>query len=257
MKTYFLILMTFISLTSCNGQNQKNFERLSAKDFNEKINSFPSGIILDVRTPEEFTEQHIENAININWNNPRFNELVSKLDKTKNIYVYCLGGGRSKLASEKLHELGFKNIFDLDGGMLKWNAAGFSKAAESEKIIGICSQEYKEQISNATTEKVLVNFYAPWCAPCKIEMQRLKLSVENKKISPDLIFAINPFETHSEVMTFLKQNKFPFQFIEAPDITQKLNINSTPTTMFLNQGEITSLSSGLSFIGIWKAEYFL
>ena len=100
-------------------------------------------------------------------------------------------------------------------------------------------------------------FWASWCGPCKIEMQRLKSSVENKKISPEFIFAINPFETHSEVMTFLKQNHFPFQFIEAPNITEKLNITSTPTTMFLNQGEITSLSSGLSFIGIWKAEYFL
>jgi thiol-disulfide isomerase/thioredoxin len=100
-------------------------------------------------------------------------------------------------------------------------------------------------------------FWASWCGPCKIEMQRLKSSVENKKISPDLVFAINPFETHSEVITFLKQNKFPFKFIEAPDITEKLNIISTPTTMFLNQGVITSLSSGVSFIGIWKAEYFL
>lgn len=223
MKTYFLILMTFISLTSCNGQNQKNFERLSAKDFNEKINSFPSGIILDVRTPEEFTEQHIENAININWNNPRFNELVSKLDKTKNIYVYCLGGGRSKLASEKLHELGFKNIFDLDGGMLKWNAAGFSKAAESEKIIGICSQEYKEQISKATTEKVLVNFYAPWCAPCK-KMESYMLKLQDNLNNKITVVRLNADENKT--------------------IMKELKIEALPTLLLYDKNELKWQNSG-------------
>jgi thioredoxin len=47
--------------------------------------------------------------------------------------------------------------------MLKWDAAGLSKP--SDKIIGMCSQEYGELLN--TDKKVLISFYAEWCAPCK------------------------------------------------------------------------------------------
>jgi len=100
-------------------------------------------------------------------------------------------------------------------------------------------------------------FWASWCAPCKLEMQRLKSSVENGKIPEELIFAINPFETTATVISFLSKNDFPFTFISAPDVSQKLNISSTPTTLFIEKNEIISMKSGLSFVGIWRAEYFL
>jgi rhodanese-related sulfurtransferase len=157
------ILFLFI-LSCCNGQTSKNIKTIDALAFAEKINTTENPQILDVRTPEEFNSEHIENAINKNWLADDFAKNVEKLDKNKAVFVYCKSGGRSKKATEKMVELGFKNIYELDGGFLKWDAAGLTKP--SDKIIGMSIQEYEELLNS--DKNVLINFYADWCAPCKL-----------------------------------------------------------------------------------------
>lgn len=76
--------------------------------------------LIDVRTPEEYEEGHIENATLIDFNSEDFKENVQTLDKTRPVYVYCGSGGRSALASELMAELGFNEIYDLQGGFLAW-----------------------------------------------------------------------------------------------------------------------------------------
>lgn len=109
----------------------------------------------------------------------------------------------------------------------------------------------------AKNQKALIVFWASWCGPCKIEMHRLEDSVKNKKIVEDKIFAINPFESKDEIKAYLSKNAFSFIFIEAPDIAQILNVQVTPTTVFLENNTVHSMSSGMSLIGIWRAEWFL
>lgn len=159
------LLLLFISFTllSCNGQPSKNIQTIAPEAFAKKINETPKAQILDVRTPEEFTSEHIDNAVNVNWLGDNFVSGAEKFDKSKPVFVYCKSGGRSAKASAKLAELGFKNIYELEGGMMKWNVAGLSKP--SDKIIGMCSQEYAELLN--TDKKVLIDFNAKWCAPCK------------------------------------------------------------------------------------------
>lgn len=101
--------------------------------------------------------------------------------------------------------------------------------------------------------KALAIFWATWCGPCKVEMQRLKSS----HIDQSKIFAINPFEDAATSRKFLETNDYQFTFIDAPEVTQRLKIELTPTTLFINKGEITSMSTGMSLIGIWKAQWFL
>ncbi|MGZ9735540.1 thioredoxin domain-containing protein [Flavobacterium sp. GNP002] len=157
---YLLLVLVF---ASCNGQNSKEIKTIDSKAFAEKMAATPNPQILDVRTPNEFTSDHIDNAKNINWLGTTFVSDVEKLDKSQPVFVYCKSGGRSQKAAEKLNELGFKTIYQLDGGILKWDAAGYSKP--SDKIIGLSATEYNKLLNS--DKKVLISFYAEWCAPCK------------------------------------------------------------------------------------------
>ena len=105
--------------------------------------------------------------------------------------------------------------------------------------------------------KAITIFWATWCGPCKIEMQRLQSSIQDKNISGSQIFAINPFEPTPVVKKFLAQNKYDFTFIDASDVSNKLQVAVTPTTLFIENNIITKMSSGMSLIGIWRAEWFL
>lgn len=162
LRFIFVLLLSFTML-SCKGQTSKNIQTIAPEAFAKKINETPKAQILDVRTPEEFASEHIDNAVNINWLGDSFVSGAEKFDKSKPVFVYCKIGGRSSKAAAKLAELGFKNIYELEGGIMKWNAAGLSKP--SDKIIGMTSQQYAELLNS--DKKVLIDFNAKWCAPCK------------------------------------------------------------------------------------------
>jgi rhodanese-related sulfurtransferase len=80
----------------------------------------PNLKIVDVRTPEEFAAGHIEGAMLINWNDPKFEQLISALDKSQPTLVYCAVGGRSGKAYTKLKQMGFNQLFDMKGGFDAW-----------------------------------------------------------------------------------------------------------------------------------------
>ena len=174
-----IIAIVFVCLffINCNGQPVKNIQTIAPAAYADKIKATPNAQILDVRTPEEYTAEHLEQAVNVNWNDDAFASNAAKYNKSKPVFVYCKVGGRSKQAAEKLSELGFTEIYNLDGGILKWNAAGLSKP--SNKIIGMCSQEYGDLIKS--DKKVLIDFYAEWCEPCKkMKPYILKMQTELK-----------------------------------------------------------------------------
>ena len=123
MKIYQITSIVFLfMLLSCKGQTQNNIHTIDKKAFAEKIETTENPQILDVRTPEEFKEGHIKNAINMDWQGEHFVHNAEKLDKNKAVLVYCRSGKRSKSAADKLREIGFKNIYNLDGGYLSWSA---------------------------------------------------------------------------------------------------------------------------------------
>lgn len=76
--------------------------------------------LIDVRSPKEFEESRISNAQNIDYNSPTFDDDVSRLDKSKPVVLYCKGGGRSAKCAKKLKAAGFKKIYELQGGISKW-----------------------------------------------------------------------------------------------------------------------------------------
>ena len=81
-------------------------------------------VVLDVRTPGEFSAGHIAGATNLDFLAGDFSERLAKLDREKKYLVHCAAGGRSTKALPQLSKLGFKSIVHLDGGFKAWQAAG-------------------------------------------------------------------------------------------------------------------------------------
>uniref|UniRef100_B8DIQ1 Rhodanese domain protein n=1 Tax=Nitratidesulfovibrio vulgaris (strain DSM 19637 / Miyazaki F) TaxID=883 RepID=B8DIQ1_NITV9 len=81
-------------------------------------------MVLDVRTPGEFSEGHLQGARNIDFTSPEFRDRVRSLNRNRTYLVYCRSGNRSGKALEVFRELGFTSILHMDGGTLAWNAAG-------------------------------------------------------------------------------------------------------------------------------------
>lgn len=75
-------------------------------------------VVLDVRTPTEFTTGHIKGAINLDYYQPSFKNELAKLDKTKKYLVYCRSGNRSQSTVQIMKQLGFKYIYEVNGGMV-------------------------------------------------------------------------------------------------------------------------------------------
>lgn len=103
--------------------------KISADEF-EKMNNDGKFTLVDVRTPEEFAEGYIKGAVNVNFKKRTFPDYINAIAKDKPVAVYCRSANRSGKAAIIMQSLGFKNIYDLDGGVKAWKAA--NKAFEKE-----------------------------------------------------------------------------------------------------------------------------
>lgn len=81
-------------------------------------------VILDVRTPAEYAEGHLMNAVNIDYESPDFASKIQSLIKSKKYLVYCRSGRRSAAASQIMADAGFTNIINMLGGINAWKEAG-------------------------------------------------------------------------------------------------------------------------------------
>jgi len=88
----------------------------------------PDFVIIDVRTPEEFAEEHIENSTNLDFYDKTFRKDLNKLDKEKTYLIYCRSGGRSGNALEIMDELDFREVYNVSGGIIAWKEAGLPTA---------------------------------------------------------------------------------------------------------------------------------
>lgn len=86
----------------------------------------PDFIIIDVRTPDEYAQGHLENATVIDYRSENFTIEISKLDRFKKYLIYCRTGGRSAGARDQMAALGFKDISNILGGITDWINQGFS-----------------------------------------------------------------------------------------------------------------------------------
>ena len=84
----------------------------------------PDFVIIDVRTPEEFSDEHLEKAINLNYYSDTFQKVLHKLDKNKTYLIYCRTGGRSGNTLNIMQELDFRVVYNIFGGIINWKSKG-------------------------------------------------------------------------------------------------------------------------------------
>lgn len=162
----FILLLSALALAQACSPAAPGAHELPASVFAERLQSSPGALLLDVRTPEEFAKGHLPDARNIDWNGPDFAPQTATLDKAAPVFVYCLSGARSADAARQLRAEGFAQVLELQGGILKWRAAGLPEAQGAEAPpVGMSLTDYEALLK--MKQLVLVDFYADWCAPCK------------------------------------------------------------------------------------------
>lgn len=105
-------------------QTIKNITVEEAHTIIETTKNDNSLVIIDVRTPEEFNQEHITDASNIDFRSDNFKEELNRLDKNKTYVIHCRSGARSAQALEIMRELGFREVYNM-GGIVQWKEKGF------------------------------------------------------------------------------------------------------------------------------------
>lgn len=136
-KLVLLVLLGFLIVplalfNGCIGQEDTDLEAQIIEDVTLEEaftliedNRYDEGfIIIDVRTPEEYASGRIEKAINLDYYSETFADELDKLDKDKTYLIYCRSARRSGQALDMMAELGFAEVYNMLGGMVRWEAVG-------------------------------------------------------------------------------------------------------------------------------------
>jgi thioredoxin 1 len=163
-----LLLLSILFLISCRNTNSQITENIEAPQFQKIINKI-DGIILDVRTPQEFHSGHIKDATNIDFYADDFPDKLKIVRKDMPIYVYCRRGGRSSSAASEMEKLGFTKVYNLVGGIGAWNSANYTTIKSKGRTKSSLPTFTISEIDNIlkTNEIVLIDFSTQWCVPCK------------------------------------------------------------------------------------------
>lgn len=219
MKYFQILLFVFFAgFAAC--QTAPEGAALDAAAFDAKIKATENPQVLDVRTPGEYASGFISGAVNIDYNDGAFQENIGKLDKSKTYFVYCLAGSRSASAAGKMRSSGFTNVYELTGGIMAWKKAGLPVGNETAVADEISPEKYAEMTSGAL---VMIDFYAPWCGPCK-------------KMEPDLQAISKEYEGKIIVHRIdVDKNK---------NLAVKLGITQIPVVKIFSSGKETWTNTG-------------
>jgi rhodanese-related sulfurtransferase len=127
-----LLLVLPLTAAACGGGDADTataarVQTVAATRAAEVIEDAPDGlVVLDIRTPEEFAAGHIAGAVNVDYYEASFRDQLDALDKDVPYVMYCRSGSRSSDARGIMEELGFQEVYELDGGVLSWDQAGYS-----------------------------------------------------------------------------------------------------------------------------------
>ncbi|MBN1499936.1 MAG: rhodanese-like domain-containing protein [Spirochaetes bacterium] len=120
-----MIITSFSTILFCSEKNSVSIDAEKSKKMIDENKNNKDFIIIDVRTPQEYSQGHIENSINIDFYAPDFQEKISALDRNKTYLVYCRSGNRSAQSIPVFQKAGIKNFFNMTGGFSDWVSRNF------------------------------------------------------------------------------------------------------------------------------------
>jgi rhodanese-related sulfurtransferase len=119
-----LFTLIFTSMAVAGYGSIEDMSPADAYDLIERNRGKEGFVILDVRTPEEYEGGRIEGSVNIDYYGDDFRERIEALDKDRTYFVYCRSGNRSGRALKLMSDPGFKRVYNLIGGITRWQSEG-------------------------------------------------------------------------------------------------------------------------------------
>ena len=119
----YILVVAFSTIFSCSLINNESINHMNSEELIDFI-ELNDAILVDVRTSDEYNSGYIENSLNIDYFSNDFSVNADKLDKNTPIILYCRSGKRSSISANKISKLGFKEIYNLEGGILEWIEEG-------------------------------------------------------------------------------------------------------------------------------------
>jgi thioredoxin 1 len=183
MNRIILLLITPLLFATACAQN-KSYTDVSSLEFN-KLATSGKGILLDVRTENEFKNGHIANAGQLDFYAPDFRSRLLLLPKDQPIYIYCLTGSRSRNAAQLLSLNGYSKVYNLQRGIMEWNQQSLPVVNDPNARKDMDNSMEPDQFAALvqSDELVFIDFYAPWCSPCMKMMpmiDAMKTEYKNK-----------------------------------------------------------------------------
>jgi len=117
------IFFMVVSFLGCKNNDQNLVQLITFDEF-ETVSKINGVQLIDVRTPEEYSDGHILNSKNIDFLDENFELYIQKLDKKSPVIVYCQSGGRSAKSALKLISNSYVKVYDLEGGFSRWLSNG-------------------------------------------------------------------------------------------------------------------------------------
>ncbi|HDR67709.1 MAG TPA: hypothetical protein ENN61_01535, partial [Bacteroidaceae bacterium] len=184
---FILIILFQIALANVSAQQGK-ITQLSSPELSEVLVNNKATLI-DVRTRGEYANGHITGAGQLNYYALVFKKKLLLLLKDRPLYLYCNTGYRSQKAAEILAKNGYTNVYNLEHGIMEWDLYDMPVVVEPDaKPDTENKMEPDEFYALIQSEKpVLIDFYAPWCGPCR---QMMPVIDRIKQEAGDRVFIV-------------------------------------------------------------------
>ena len=203
----------------------QDYTQINAVEFAEKVKS-KKATLLDVRTSGEFKNGHIADAGQLNFYSLDFRKKLLLLPKDQPVYLYCNTGFRSRIAAEILVKNGYSEVYNLEHGIMDWNLQDLPVVIEPDaQADNRDKMEPDEYYALIQSDKpVFIDFYAPWCGPCRQMMPM----IDSLKVS------------YKEDIKVVKINADA-----SKRLVKELGILGVPYFKMFNKGELIYSHTGL------------